>query len=132
VCYSGDLVKKDEEGFLYFVGRRDNQIKSSGFRVSPTEVEEALRASGRLRDAAVIGVPDAMLGQRIVSYVTAADGCEIDSQELIDFCAGRLPRHMVPKEVLLIETLPKTATGKIDYPGLRLRYESSQTLTGVS
>lgn len=132
VCYSGDLVRMDEEGFLYFVGRRDNQIKSSGFRVSPTEVETALRASGRLRDAAVIGVPDPMLGQRIVAFVTAADGCEVDPQDLIDFCAGRLPRHMVPKETLLIEALPKTASGKIDYPGLRRRYESNPTLTGVS
>lgn len=132
VCYSGDLVQMDEDGFLYFVGRRDNQIKSSGFRVSPTEVEEALRASGWLQDAAVIGVPDTVLGQKIVAYVTAAEGELVNPQELIDFCATRLPRHMVPKEVLVIDPVPKTASGKLDYPGLRRRYESEHALTEVS
>ena len=61
VCYSGDLVTMDEEGFLYFVGRRDNMLKSSGFRISPNEVEEVLFQSGILREAAVIGIPDAAL-----------------------------------------------------------------------
>src|SRR5262249_45848679 len=61
VCYSGDLVKTDEEGFLYFVGRRDTMIKSSGYRISPTEVEEILFQSGLIRHAAVIGVPDTLL-----------------------------------------------------------------------
>src|SRR5262249_27908031 len=65
VCYSGDLVTLDENGFLYFVGRRDALIKSSGFRVSPTEVEEALFQSGKVREAGVIGVPDPVLGQSI-------------------------------------------------------------------
>lgn len=132
VCYSGDLVRMDDEGYLYFVGRRDNQIKSSGFRVSPTEVEEALRASGWLQDAAVVGIPDSVLGQKIVAYVTSAEGTEFDSKQLIDFCSTRLPRHMVPKEVEIIGTVPKTASGKIDYPGLRRRYESCRTLTEVS
>ncbi len=132
VCYSGDLVRMDDDGFLYFVGRRDNQIKSSGFRVSPTEVEEALRASGWLQDAAVIGIPDSVLGQKIVAYITAAEGSEVEPQALIDFCATRLPRHMLPKEVEVIDSLPKTASGKIDYPGLRRRYESDPTLTEVS
>ena len=63
VCYSGDLVKTDEDGFLYFIGRRDTMIKSSGFRISPTEVEEVLFQTGKLRGAAVIGIPDDVLGQ---------------------------------------------------------------------
>ena len=74
VCYSGDLVRMDEEGFLYFVGRRDNMIKSSGFRVSPSEVEEVLFQSGRLREAAAIGIPDDVLGQAIKVFVAQRDG----------------------------------------------------------
>src|SRR5262249_1364339 len=62
VCYSGDLVKMDQDGFLYFVGRRDTMIKSSGFRISPTEVEEVLFQSAEIRQAAVIGIPDEILG----------------------------------------------------------------------
>ena len=72
VCYSGDLVKMDEDGFLYFVGRRDNMIKSSGFRISPTEVEEVLFQSGMLREAAVIGIPDGTLGHVIKAYVCSS------------------------------------------------------------
>jgi acyl-CoA ligase (AMP-forming) (exosortase A-associated) len=73
VCYSGDLVKTDNEGFLYYVGRRDTMIKSSGYRISPTEVEEALFQSGRIRGAAVIGVPDEILGQHIKAFVVPKD-----------------------------------------------------------
>ena len=64
VCYSGDLVKMDEQGFLYYVGRRDAMIKSSGFRISPTEVEEVVFQSGKARHAAAIGVPDTFLVRR--------------------------------------------------------------------
>ena len=69
VCYSGDLVKTDEDGFLYYVGRRDAMIKSSGYRISPTEIEEVLFQSGRIRGAAVIGVPDEVLGQQVKAFV---------------------------------------------------------------
>ena len=74
VCYSGDLVKMDDEGFLYYVGRRDTMIKSTGFRISPTEVEEACFQSGKLRQVAVIGVPDDVLGQAIKAFVVPRDG----------------------------------------------------------
>src|SRR5262249_34955097 len=68
VCYSGDLVTMDEDGFLYFVGRRDAMIKSAGFRISPSDVEEILFQTGRVRGAAVIGVPDEVLGQHIKAF----------------------------------------------------------------
>jgi acyl-CoA synthetase (AMP-forming)/AMP-acid ligase II len=121
VCYSGDLVRMDEEGFLYFVGRRDNMIKSSGFRISPTEVEEVLFQSGRVREAAVIGVPDDVLGQTIKAFVAPPDGESLDPAALLDFCAEKMPRYMVPKAVAICNALPKTPTGKIDYPALRRR-----------
>src|SRR5262249_35533434 len=97
VCYSGDLVKMDAEGFLYFVGRRDTMIKSSGFRISPTEVEEVLCQSGTVRGAAVIGVPNGVLGQSIKAFVVLKGDAAVDPESLLAFCASRMPRYMVPQ-----------------------------------
>lgn len=121
VCYSGDLVKTDDEGFLYFIGRRDTMIKSSGFRISPTEVEEALFQSGQLRQAAVIGIPDVVLGQSIKAFVVPREGVTTDTEQLLASCAERVPRYMVPKAVEVLPELPKTTSGKVDYPALRRR-----------
>jgi acyl-CoA ligase (AMP-forming) (exosortase A-associated) len=119
VCYSGDLVKTDEEGFFYFIGRRDAMIKSSGYRISPTEVEEILFQSGRIRHAAVIGVPDPMLGQCVKAFVVARHGEPPDPEGLLTHCGERMPRYMVPKSIEYVEELPKTSSGKVDYPTLR-------------
>jgi acyl-CoA ligase (AMP-forming) (exosortase A-associated) len=121
VCYSGDYVRMDEEGFLYFVGRRDTMIKSSGFRVSPTEVEEVLFKSGLLKGAAVIGLPDEVLGQSIKAFVVARDGEALEVETLREFCAANMPRHMVPKTIEVLDEMPKTTSGKVDYPALRRR-----------
>jgi len=121
VCYSGDLVKTDEDGFLYFVGRRDTMIKSSGYRISPTEVEEVLFQSGRIRGAAVIGIPDELLGQHIKAFIVPKETQATDPEELLAFCGERLPRYMVPKAVECLDELPKTPSGKVDYPALRKR-----------
>jgi acyl-coenzyme A synthetase/AMP-(fatty) acid ligase len=121
VCYSGDLVKMDEDGFLYFMGRRDAMIKSSGFRISPTEVEEALLQTGALQLAAVIGIPDEMLGQSIKAFVVSRNGSSRDTETLIAHCAEKLPRYMVPKAVEFLDEMPKTSSGKVDYPALRRR-----------
>ena len=121
VCYSGDLVKMDEDGFLYFIGRRDTMIKSSGFRISPTEVEEILFQSGKLRGAAVIGVPDEVLGQNIKAFIVPRDGQALDTEALTGYCAEKMPRYMVPKTFEVLSELPKTSSGKVDYPALRRR-----------
>ena len=121
VCYSGDLVKMDEDGFLYFIGRRDTMIKSSGFRISPTEVEEVLFRSGFVREAAVIGVPDEVLGQAIKAFVSAKDHQTIEADAVIVYCGQQMPRHMVPKLIEVLDKLPKTPNGKVDYPALRRR-----------
>ena len=121
VCYSGDLVKMDEEGFLYFVGRRDTMIKSSGFRISPTEVEEVLFQTGKLRGAAVIGIPDEVMGQAIKAFLVPQNGEPLDVRSILDHCAEKMPRYMVPKAVEVLEELPKTSSGKVDYPSLRRR-----------
>jgi acyl-CoA synthetase (AMP-forming)/AMP-acid ligase II len=121
VCYSGDLVKTDEEGFLYFMGRRDAMIKSSGFRISPTEVEEVLFRTGKIRGAAVIGIPDETLGQTIKAFVVPSDGKPLDTSELLAYCGENMPRYMVPKVFEILNELPKTSSGKVDYPALRTR-----------
>jgi acyl-CoA synthetase (AMP-forming)/AMP-acid ligase II len=121
VCYSGDLVKTDEEGFIYFVGRRDTMIKSSGFRISPTEVEQVLFQSGKVQGAAVIGIPDELLGQHIKAFVVPKDGASLASEALMAYCGEHLPRYMVPKTVEFLSELPKTSSGKVDYPALRRR-----------
>src|SRR5882724_3633881 len=121
VCYSGDYVTIDADGFLYFVGRRDTMIKTSGFRVSPTEVEEVLFQSGLVKGAAVIGVPDDVLGQSVKAFVSARDGDAFGVDALLEFCARKMPRHMVPKSIEVLEELPKTTSGKVNYPALRRR-----------
>jgi acyl-CoA ligase (AMP-forming) (exosortase A-associated) len=112
--WSGDTVTIDEEGYLYFVGRRDDMIKTSGYRVSPAELEEVLYASGLVGEAAAIGVPHSALGQVIAVVVTA----KVDSPDIRErikaACASTLPAYMVPKHVELRTTLPRTPNGKID------------------
>jgi acyl-CoA ligase (AMP-forming) (exosortase A-associated) len=121
VCYSGDLVKSDEDGFLYYVGRRDAMIKSSGFRISPTEIEEVVFQSGKARHAAAIGIPDDLLGQAVKVFVVPLDAEALDKDSLLVFCAGKMPRYMVPKFIEVLDELPKTSSGKVDYPSLRRR-----------
>ncbi len=121
VCYSGDLVKMDDDGFLYFIGRRDTMIKSSGFRISPTEVEEVIFQTGKLLGAAVIGLPDEVLGQVIKAFVVPREGDTLDTTALFETCAEKMPRYMVPKFIEVLTDLPKTSSGKVDYPALRRR-----------
>jgi acyl-CoA ligase (AMP-forming) (exosortase A-associated) len=111
--WSGDTVVADEEGYLYFVGRRDEMIKTSGYRVSPTEVEEVAYDSGLVRDAVALGVEDARLGQRIVVVATAA-GEELDPKALIAYMRSRLPLYMVPGSIEVRDELPRSPNGKFD------------------
>ena len=119
VCYSGDMAKTDEDGFIYFVNRGDTVIKSSGYRISPNEVEGVLFQSGKIREAAVIGVPDEVLGQYVKAFVVPSDSQSIEPDTLLAFCAEKMPRYMVPKAIEILDNLPKTTSGKIDYPALR-------------
>ena len=117
VCYSGDLVVQDEDGFFYFVGRDDAMIKSSGYRISPTEVEEVLMATGRFRQIAVIGLPDPLIGQR-VHAVAVARGEPIDVREELTAASEQLAAFMLPRDIELVAELPVTPNGKVDYKAL--------------
>jgi acyl-CoA ligase (AMP-forming) (exosortase A-associated) len=112
--HSGDYVRRDADGFLYFVGRRDAMIKSQGFRVSPDEVEEAILSSGLVREAAVVGKPDEVAGAIIAAHVVPRDRAIFSEASLLDFCRREMPRHMVPKFIYLHDVLPRTGTGKFD------------------
>ncbi len=123
VVYSGDLVRRDEEGFLYFVGREDAMIKSQGYRMSPEEIENVLISSGLVREASAFGVPDPDLGHRVVAVVSLKNGCGEDAVESItEYVMKNAPPYMVPKEILVWEDLPKTASGKIDRKEISLAY----------
>ncbi len=115
VVWSGDTVRKDEEGFLYFVSRRDEMIKTSGYRVSPTEIEEVVYRSGLVAEVAAFGVEHPALGQAIVLVAQPAEGRAADTKGLIDACKAQLPAFMVPAQVdWLMSPLPRNANGKID------------------
>ncbi|MGE5293719.1 MAG: class I adenylate-forming enzyme family protein [Solirubrobacterales bacterium] len=111
--HSGDCFRTDEEGRLYFLGRKDDMIKTRGERVSPKEVEDALCELEDVAEAAVIGVPDEILGQAIKAFVVTRTGGLVE-KAVLRHCADRLFPFMVPKYVEFIAALPKNANGKID------------------
>jgi long-chain acyl-CoA synthetase len=113
VLYSGDLFTMDEEGYLYFVGRKDDIIKTRGEKVSPKEIEDVLYSIDGIVDAAVVGVPDAILGQAIKAIVTVRPGSRLSRKEILRHCARCLEDFMVPKLVEIRDSLPHTTTGKI-------------------
>jgi len=119
VCYSGDLVRMDDDGFLYFVARADGQIKSQGYRVSPAEVEEVLMETGELAQAAVIGLPAGDAGEKIHAIVVPMNSASFDAAQTLERCGRRLPAYMAPKSIEVLDALPKTPNGKIDYKSLR-------------
>lgn len=112
--YTGDLFKKDEEGYLYFVGRKDDMIKTKGERVSPKEIENALCSMPGVIEAAVLGVPDDVLGQAIKVYIVQEKQVTLTSDEIMRYCSINLEPYMVPKYVDFRDSLPKSPSGKID------------------
>ena len=118
VLYSGDVFRTDEEGWLYFVARKDDIIKSRGEKVSPREVENAIHALDGVYEVAVIGVPDDVLGQAIKAFVTVTPGSTLTERDVIRHCLSRLESFMAPKYVEFVDELAKTGTGKITKAGL--------------
>jgi acyl-CoA ligase (AMP-forming) (exosortase A-associated) len=116
--WSGDIVRRDAEGFLYFVGRRDEMIKTSGYRVSPTEVEEVVYATGLVGAAAAIGVPHARLGQAIIVVASPPAGGLLNKEELLTQCRRNMPQYMVPQMIAERAALPRNPNGKIDRKSL--------------
>ncbi len=113
VLYTGDYCKLDDEGYLYFVGRMDDVIKSRGEKVAPKEVENVLYNIPGVRDAAVIGVADEMFGQAVKAYCVLEQGSSLTEKDVLKACQQKLESFMVPKYVVFVPDLPRTTTGKI-------------------
>jgi acyl-CoA ligase (AMP-forming) (exosortase A-associated) len=122
--WSGDTVRKDADGFLYFIGRKDEMIKTSGYRVSPTEVEEVAYASGLVTDAVATGVPHPTLGQAVVLIATPSPAPLGEGRDasLLSYLKSNLPNFMVPLRIEWEDELPRNPNGKFDRPALATRY----------
>ena len=114
LLYSGDLFKKDEDGYLYFVSRKDDMIKTKGERVSPKEIEAVLHNMDGIADVAVFGVPDHVFGQAIVACIRLNNGTAISERELKKYCTDNLEPFMVPKYFKFMDDFPLSASRKID------------------
>lgn len=123
--WSGDTVRRDEDGFLYFISRNDEMIKTSGYRVSPTEVEEVVYAREHVAEAAAIGVRHPSLGQAIVVIAFPRDGAALTAGDLLAACKPHLPAYMLPQKVVIADgALPRNPNGKIDRKLLSTQYEN--------
>jgi len=126
VLHTGDLFTNDAEGYLYWMGRKDDIIKTRGEKVSPKEVEDAIYAMPQISDAAVVGVPDEVLGSAIKAFVTVKPGATLTERDVLRHCKERLEDFMIPKFVEIRESMPKTGTGKISKRALALNMEGSE------
>ena len=121
--WSGDTVKKDAEGYLYFVGRKDDMIKSSGYRISPSEIEDTIYQFEGISEVSAIGVPHPTLGQAVV-LVIKSDEDNFDEQALIKYCQKQLPNFMQPKAIKYKTALPRNPNGKINRKLLVEEYQA--------
>ncbi len=123
VVFSGDLVRRGEDGFLYFAGRRDAQMKTHGYRVSPEEVEVLLTSITGVREAVVFPEPDDTIGQRIIAVISFWAGESLTGDEVKAAVRAKAPHYLVPSRVHMIEAMPRGGTGKIDRERLRRTFE---------
>ena len=129
--FSGDTVRMDEEGYLYFIGRRDEMMKTSGYRVSPTEVEEIVYATRLVAECVAFGVPHPTLGQAICLIVTPPEGARVDTGILLAECRSRMPAYMVPSRIEVCEgPLPRNPNGKIDRKALSSEWSERLSARG--
>jgi acyl-CoA ligase (AMP-forming) (exosortase A-associated) len=123
VVYSGDTVKRDEEGYLYFLGREDAMIKNQGYRLSPEEVENLLLGSGLVHEACAFGVENPAVGQDVIAMISLRAGGEDGAVDRVrEYVIENGPPYMVPREILVRDELPKTGSGKIDRKGISNAY----------
>lgn len=111
--YTGDLARRDGDGYFYLVDRKDDLIITSGYNVYPSDVETVLREHGRIRDAAVVGVPDALRGNTIKALVVLQEGETTEKADILAHCRRRLPPHKVPKAIEFVDAIPRNPAGKV-------------------
>lgn len=117
--YTGDLAKRDEDGYIYIVGRKKEIIKSGGNRISVKEVEETLLSNENIHEVAVFGVPDDVFGEAVKAVIVLNDGCRLDIKELQKFVRTHLAEHKVPRYIEFIDHLPKYKSGKVNKQALK-------------
>lgn len=117
--HTGDLAERDEEGFLYLVGRLKDVIITGGFNVNPVEVEDVLRMHDNVSDCAVVGLPDREWGERVTAFIVARAGLAPAVEVLRDHCRNRLAGYKVPKDFRIVDSLPRTENGKVIRDALR-------------
>ncbi len=121
----GDAVMMDKDGYIFFQAREDDMIKSSGFRLAPTEIEDAMLRHPAVRDDAVVGIPDEIMGQKVVAMVELEPGYTASQElasEIIKSTMDVLATYKLPREVVFLESIPRTPTGKIIKKDLRKKY----------
>jgi len=111
--YTGDLARMDQDGFFYIVDRKDDLVISSGFNVYPSQIEEVLERHPKVKDAAVIGVPDRIKGQTILAVIVLQEGMQGDKEEFLSYCKENMPDYRVPKAILFRDAIPRNQAGKI-------------------
>jgi len=123
-CTVGDMARRDEDGYYYLVDRKSNMIISGGENVYPSEVEAVLAANPKVLDVAVIGVPDALWGERVHAVVVLRDSESASQEEILEWCKDRIAGYRRPRSVAFIrdDEMPRTATGKVQHRALRDRY----------
>jgi acyl-CoA synthetase (AMP-forming)/AMP-acid ligase II len=111
--HTGDLGYQDRDGYFFLTGRKDHQLKVGGHRINPIEIEETLMATGLVVEAVVLGLPDILMGTKLVAVVVATEQTT-DADTVLSYCAKILPKYKVPQELLFVEGLPKNSSGKVD------------------
>ena len=122
---TGDLGCLDADGFLILTGREKELIIRGGAKISPVEIDSCLMQRADVIEAATVGVPDAIYGEEVVSYVVARPGAQVDADELLRYCGAVLPAFKAPKQIVLSSSLPKTERGKLDRRALAERWKAS-------
>jgi long-chain acyl-CoA synthetase len=125
--HTGDVGLMDEKGWFYIVDRKKDQINAAGYKVWPREVEDVLYSHEAVREAAVVGVPDAYRGETVKAFVSLKPGAEVDAETLIAFCKERMAAYKYPRQIEFIEELPKTASGKVLRRELRAQEAAKAT-----
>ena len=118
--YTGDMAMQDEDGFYFLVDRKKDVIVSGGENIYPVQIEDFMRRHDKIKDVAVIGLPDRRLGEKTAAIIEVKDGMSCTEEEIEEFCM-ELPRYKRPKEIIFSE-IPRNATGKIEKPKLRKMY----------
>lgn len=119
--YTGDMGRMDEEGFFYLVDRKKDLVISGGENIFPVEVEEVIQKHRKVRDVAVIGMPDERMGEIVTAVIDVVDGENLTEQEIKEFCDENLPRYKRPRNIIF-DKVPRSPTGKIEKPKLRAKY----------